>query len=162
MSDEDLINDTSDGENDTHEVSDTPSDTTTQYCTVADVNSMFGDISDEVSTEMFNTAINNSTAWIESNLKRNYVPIPTVHPQALKTVAVYHSASDILLSLYHGDDLPLNYDVWFNKAQGLLDDYIDSYLNSEATEEELTAHQMVKHSHAQTYSQRRSRRRWVR
>ena len=162
MSDEDLINDTSDGENDTHEVSDTPSDTTTQYCTVADVNSMFGDISDEVSTEMFNTAINNSTAWIESNLKRNYVPIPTVHPQALKTVAVYHSASDILLSLYHGDDLPLNYDVWFNKAQGLLDDYIDSYLNSEATEEELTAHQMVKHSHAQTYSQRRSRRQWVR
>ena len=162
MSDEDLINDTSDGENDTHEVSDTPSDTTTQYCTVADVNSMFGDISDEVSTEMFNTAINNSTAWIESNLKRNYVPIPTVHPQALKTVAVYHSASDILLSLYHGDDLPIQYDVWFNKAQSLLDDYIDSYLNSEATEEELTAHQMVKHSHAQTYSQRRSRRRWVR
>ena len=162
MSDEEII-DTSDGE-DTHEVStETPSDNpTTQYCSIEDVNSMFGDISDEVSTEMFNTAINNSTAWIESNLKRNYVPIPTTHPQALKTVAVYHSASDILLSLYHGDDLPIQYDVWFNKAQSLLDDYIDSYLNSEATEEELTAHQMVKHSHAQTYSQRRSRRQWVR
>ena len=165
MSDEEII-DTSDGEETTsQDVSEeTPSDDTliTQYCTISDVNSMFGDISDEVTSEMFNTAINNSTAWIESNLKRNYVPIPTSHPQALKTVAVYHSASDILLSLYHVDDLPVQYDVWFNKAQSLLDDYIESYLNSEATEEELTAHQMVKHSNAMTYSQRRGRSRWVR
>lgn len=165
MSDEEII-DTSDGEETTsQDVSEeTPSDDTliTQYCTISDVNSMFGDISDEVTSEMFNTAINNSTAWIESNLKRNYVPIPTSHPQALKTVAVYHSASDILLSLYHGDDLPVQYDVWFNKAQSLLDDYIESYLNSEATEEELTAHQMVKHSNAMTYNQRRGRSRWVR
>ena len=165
MSDEEII-DTSDGEETTsQDVSEeTPSDDTliTQYCTISDVNSMFGDISDEVTSEMFNTAINNSTAWIESNLKRNYVPIPTSHPQALKTVAVYHSASDILLSLYHGDDLPVQYDVWFNKDQSLLDDYIESYLNSEATEEELTAHQMVKHSNAMTYNQRRGRSLWVR
>lgn len=159
MSDEEII-DTSDGEDDTQEVSNTtPSDDpTTQYCTINEVNSIFGDISDEVSQEMFNTAINNSTAWIESNLKRNYVPIPTTHPQALRTVAIYHSASDILLSLYHGDDMPIQYDVWFNKAQSLLDDYIDAYLNSEADETDLLAHQMVAHSHGKTYNQRRGRR----
>lgn len=141
----------------------TPSDdTTNQYCTINDVNSMFGDISDEVTTDMFNTAINNATAWIEANLKRNYVPIPTEHPQALKTVAVYHSASDILLTLYHGDDLPVQYDVWFNKAQSLLDDYIESYLNADAEEEELMKHQMVKHSHSQTYNQKRGRYGWGR
>ena len=168
MSDEE-INDTSDGEDTTsQEVStETPSDiTTNQYCTVTDVNSMFGDISDQITNEMFNTAINNSTAWIEANLKRNYVPIPTGHPQALRTVAIYHSASDILLTLYHGDDLPIQYDVWFQKAQSLLDDYIDAYLNSDAEEEDLVAHQMVKHSHGLTYNQKRNRnggvRGWVR
>ena len=132
------------------------------YCTKADVNSMFGDISDQVSDEMFTTAISNSDAWINANLKRNYVPIPTSNPQALKTVAIYHSASDILLTLYHGDDLPIQYDVWFNKAQSLLEDYIESYLNADAEEEELMAHQMVKHSHAQTYNARRGRCEWVR
>ena len=164
MSDEDLPynDDTSDGEDDTQEVSPETSsdDTPNTYCTVDDVNSMFGDISDEVSTEMFNTAIGNATTWIEANLKRNYVPIPTEHVQALKTVAIYHSASDILLTLYHGDDLPIQYDVWFNKAQSLLDDYIEAYLNSEAEDTDLYEHQMVRHSHAQTYNQRRGR--WVR
>ena len=132
------------------------------YCSKEDVNSMFGDISDEVTDAMFNTAIGNATTWIEANLKRNYVPIPTDHPQALKTVAIYHSASDILLTLYHGDDLPIQYDVWFNKAQTLLDDYIEAYLNSEAEEEDLLTHQMVGHSHSRTYSQKRGRQRWVR
>lgn len=129
----------------------------TTYCTKNDVNSMFGDISDSVSDDMFTTAINNASTWIEANLKRNYVPIPTTNVGALKTVAIYHAASDILLTLYHGDDLPVQYDVWFQKAQSLLDDYIDAYLNSEAEEEDLVAHQMVKHSHGQTYNQRRGR-----
>ena len=169
MSDEDLIDDTldntSDGEDETtsQDVSeDTPSDTPNTYCTVDDVNSMFGDISDEVSEVMFNTAIGNATTWIEANLKRNYVPIPTEHVQALQTVAIYHGASDILLTLYHGDDLPIQYDVWFNKALTLLDDYIEAYLRSEAEEEDLLTHQMVGHSHSQTYSQKRGRQRWVR
>ena len=134
----------------------------TTYCTKDDVNSMFGDISDEVTDAMFTTAIGNSTAWIEANLKRHYVPIPTSVPSALKTVAIYHSASDILLSLYHGDELPVQYDVWFNKAQDLLEDYINSYLNSEEEEAELVKHQMVKHSKGLTYNQkRRSQRRWM-
>lgn len=144
----------------------TPSDTEPNtYCTVEDVNSMFGDISDDVSPEMFATAIGNSTTWIEANLKRNYVPIPTTHVGALKTVAIYHSASDILLSLYHGDELPVQYDIWFQKAQTLLDDYIDSYLNTEAEASDLVAHQMVKHSKSKTYNEKRGRfgvRRWVR
>lgn len=136
------------------------------YCTNEDVLSLFGDTSDEPTDTMLATAINNSTSWIESNLKRNYVPIPTDNPNTLKTVAIYHSASDLLLTLYHGDELPVQYDVWFNKAQSLLDDYIDAYLNSDADESDLVAHQMVKHSKARTYNQKRGRRRrnhrWVR
>ena len=135
------------------------------YCTTTDVNSLFGDISDQASDTLLATAIANSDAWIDANLKRNYVPIPTTVPSALKTAAIYYAASDVLLSLYQGDELPVQYDVWFNKAQSLLDDYIDAYKNSEAEESELISHQMVKHSCGRTYNQKRGRRgirRWVR
>ena len=133
------------------------------YCNEDQVNSLFGDISDEITDEMFTTSIDNSTAWIESNLKKNYVPIPTTRPQALETCAIYYSASDIILSLYHGDELPVQYDIWFQKAQSLLDDYILAYLNSEAEKADLVAHQCVKSSHSQTYNQKRRRgRRWRR
>lgn len=168
MSDEsDITLDISDGETIPIQEDTSSDDTPNTYCTSDDVNSMFGDISDDISEEMFNTAIANATTWIEANLKRNYVPIPTTNLGALKTVAIYHSASDILLSLYQGsDEMPVQYDVWFNKAQSLLEDYIDSYLNSEAETSDLISHQMVKHSHGQTYNQkrrgRRRRRRWER
>jgi hypothetical protein len=160
------------------------------YCTKEEVNSLFGDISDDITDEMFATVIANSTAWIDSNLKRSYVPLPSITirlvnddgsttvvesmtshtatynlinvPNGLRTAAIYYAASDILLSLYHGDELPVQYDVWFNKAQGLLDDYIRSYLNSEAEEADLVKHQMVKHSHSLTYNQKRGRGRWRR
>ena len=133
------------------------------YCTGEEVISLFGDISDDVPATTLSTAINNSTAWINSNLKRNYVPIPTDNPQALKTVAIYHSASDILLSLYHGDELPIQYDVWFNKAQSLLNDYIDSYLNGDDLDAEtVNGNLRVKHKHGKTYNQKRGRRKWVR
>ena len=158
------------------------------YCTKEEVNNLFGDISDDITDEMFATVMDNSTAWIDSNLRKSYVPLPSVTielvnndgstsvvesitshtatynlinvPNGLRTAAIYYAASDILLSLYHGDELPVQYDVWFNKAQGLLDDYISSYLNSEADEADLVAHQMVKHSHGLTYNEKRGRKRW--
>ena len=197
MSDEE-INDASDGEDTTsQEVStETPSDDESPihgaYCTCEEVNSLFGDISDEVSDELFITAIKNSTAWINANLTRRYVPIPVIinntingetissgtsvsvetgnglnigpdsDTNTLRTAAIYYAASDILLSLYHGDTLPVQYDVWFMKAQEFLDAYIDAYQNSEADEASLVAHQMVKHSHGLTYNQKRGRGLWVR
>jgi len=136
------------------------------YCTTEEVNSLFGDISDDIPDEMFETAIKNSKVWIESNLKRNYVPIPTESVEALNTVAIYHSASDIVLSLYQGnDDLPVQYDIWFQKAQTLLDEYIESYLNNDAENSDLIEHQCVKSRRAKTYNEKRGRRgvrQWVR
>lgn len=144
-------------------VEDNPIDETLitgKYCNSTDIEPLFGDISDDINTDLFTTVLGNTEAWIESNLKRHYVPIPTTIPQALKTVAVYHGASDILLSLYHGEDLPVQFDVWFNKAQDLLDDYINEYLNADATLEEQVANQMVKHSHSLTYKEKRRNHRW--
>jgi len=128
------------------------------YCTIEELDSMFGDISDNPAQDLFLTAIDNSETWINANLKKNFVPIPTKTPDTLRTVAIYYAASDILLTLYHGDELPVQYDVWFNKAQSLLQDYIDAYNNADADSSDLVARQFVKHSKARTYNQKRGRR----
>ena len=130
---------------------------TGKYCNSDDVLALFGDISDDPSTDLLRVSIDNTKAWIESNLKRHYVPIPTTIPDTLKTIAIYYASSDILMSLYHGEEYQSLMDYWFNKAQDLLDDYIDAYLNSEAEAEEIDKINMVKHSHARTYNQKRHR-----
>lgn len=100
------------------------------YCTIDEINSLLSDISDDASTETLTVVLNNTTAWIDSNLRRNYLPIPTNTPQALNTAAIYYGASDVILTLYHGEDMPVQFDVWFNKAQQLLEDYIEAELNN--------------------------------
>lgn len=130
---------------------------TGKYCNSDDVLALFEDISDDPSTALLTVAIDNTEAWIESNLKRHYVPIPVNIPQTLKTIAIYYAASDILMSLYHGEEYQNLMDYWFEKAQSLLDDYINAYLNSEAEEVDLIAHNPVKHSKARTYNQKRGR-----
>lgn len=138
---------------------------TGKYCNSTDVLALFEDISDDPSEALLTVAIDNTEAWIESNLKRHYVPIPTSILQTLKTIAIYYAASDILMSLYHGEEYQTLMDYWFNKAQDLLEDYIEAYLNADATEEELDKINMVKHSHGRTYNQKRGRRGvrgWVR
>ena len=191
------------------------------YCTKNEVNSLFGDISDDISDDLFNTVIDNSTAWVDSNLRKANVPLPEVEveevtetsdevtetttsdeveettaseeeveetieeeetettstteatsqstthieynlinvPSGLRTAAIYYAASDILLSLYHGEEMPVQYDVWYQKATQLLNDYIDSYLNENPDSADAVEHQMVKHSHGLTYNQKRNRRR---
>jgi hypothetical protein len=137
---------------------------TGKYCNSNDVLALFEDISDDPSEDLLQVSIDNTEAWIESNLKRHYVPIPTSIPQTLKTIAIYYAASDILMSLYHGEDYQNLMDYWFTKAQDLLEDYIESYLNAEATADELDKINMVRHSHGRTYNEKRHRRgvRWVR
>ena len=136
---------------------------TGKYTDSDSVLALFEDISDEPSDALLTVAIDNTEAWIESNLKRHYVPIPTDIPQTLKTIAIYYASSDILMSLYHGEEYQSLMDYWFEKAQDLLDAYIEEYLNSEATSEEKQNNQMVKHSHAQSYNERRGRgQRWER
>ena len=172
---------------DTTSSDDTPTPTPTPgaYCTRNDVNSLFGDISDDVTDELFVTSINNSTAWVNANLSRNRIPLPVIpepdtdadtveieieiNPgnglnltdasdlNTLRTAAIYYSASDIILSLYHGEELPVQYDVWFQKAQTFLDAYIEAYWNSEADEDDQLAHQVIGHSKSCTYNQKRRR-----
>jgi len=190
----------------------------TAYCSVADVNSLFGDISDDISMDMFTVSIDNAGSWIDSALLRNHIPLPEVPepepepeseqepepepdttddtsdtdddasninddtitdndsddtnsadtmeemestitietgliigdvPSILKTASIYFAASDILMSLYHGDQYESLMDYWFNKATSLLDGYIEAY------KAENNIDSNVGHRNALTYNERR-------
>lgn len=138
---------------------------TGKYCTSDDVLALFEDISDTPSDALLERVIKDSEAWIETRLQSNNppVPIPTVIPTSFETISVYHSASDILMVLYHGEEYQTQRNYWFTNAEGLLEDYIDDYLRNEATIDEMDRVNMTKHSHAKTYNQKRGRgRRWLR
>ena len=181
----------------------------TAYCSVADVNSLFGDISDDISMDMFLVSICNAGSWIDSALLRNHIPLPEVPepepepdttddtsdtdddssninndtitdndsddsnptdtmegmestttietgliigdvPSILKTASIYFAASDILMSLYHGDQYESLMDYWFNKATSLLEGYIEAY------KAENNIDSNVGHRNALTYNERRS------
>ena len=166
----------------------------TTYCTIPDVNSLFGDISDDISTDMFNVSIDNAGSWIDSALLRNHIPIPDIGvvpvdesneiidepiedndsddltsedttgsieshttvtpsiilvgvPSILKTASIYFAASDILMSLYHGDEYQSLMDYWFNKATQLLESYIEAYKAEHNTDSN------VNHRNAPTYKE---------
>lgn len=182
----------------------------TTYCTIPDVNALFGDISDDISTDMFNVSIDNAGSWIDSALLRNHIPLPEVPepepepepdttddtsdtdddasninddtitdndsddpdptdtvegmestitietgliigdvPSILKTASIYFAASDILRSLYHGDEYESLMDDWFNKAISLLEGYIEAY------KAENNIDSNVGHRNALTYNERR-------
>jgi hypothetical protein len=131
-----------------------------KYCNSDDVASLFSDISDEPSCELIKTAIDNSEGLINSKLRGAYVLIPTDVPSSLKTCSIYLSASDVLLSLYHGEELPVQYDIYWNKAHELLDAYIEDMRNNAEDAEELDKINIVKHSNALTYNEKRRVNNW--
>ena len=157
------------------------------YCEIAEVKSLCANLSDTPSEQLLVTAVNNSTAWINTNLNKSKVPIPIrtvineddsllefteisaqdnklVNDESdlntLRTAAIYYAASDIILVLYQGEKLPDVFDTWFQKAQSFLEAYIEAYWNSKAEEQELLNNQIVKHRNALTYNQKRPYRRY--
>lgn len=125
-----------------------------KYCDSTAVLALIGELSDDATYDLLKTAIDNSEALIESELKGNYVLIPTTVPSTLKTVAIYLSASDVLVSLYTGSELPVQYDIYWNKAHELLSSYIIEEQNNPEDEEQINRSLIVKHSNAPTYNER--------
>lgn len=125
-----------------------------KYCDSDSVLSLIGELSDDATYELLKTAIDNSEGLIDSELRGNYVIIPTTIPSTLKTVAVYLSASDVLVSLYTGSELPVQYDIYWNKAHELLNSYIQEVQNNPEDDSEVNRRILVKHSHSKTYNER--------
>ena len=124
-----------------------------KYCSSDDVLALFEDISDVPSDALLKVSIDNTEAWIESILRSRNIEIPLTIPQTLKSASIYYASSDILMSLYHGEEYQTQYDYWFLKAKEL----IDAYINQELAEINNEKNMQVKYGVANTYNQNHNR-----
>lgn len=129
------------------------------YCTQSDVEPLVRFIDDDATQELYFTILQNSDSWVDARLASNSLTVftsPKGVPNLLTTAAKYYAASDIILSLYNGEDLPTQFDVYFQKAESMLEAYITQQKDLLATTE-LAGKNPVKHSKARTYGQKRGR-----
>ena len=157
------------------------------YASQSDVEPLIKFISDDTSTDLFNQVLLNADSWVNARLLSNSLHIwtstsstveteetvngetttvtqtvTTIEPETpipdlLKTAAVYYAASDIILALYNGEEMPTQYDTYFNKAETMLDAYI-TQMKKELAETDLKKYNPVKHSKGPSYYQRKHRR----
>jgi len=131
------------------------------YASINDVKPYVRFISDDVSDDLFHAVLDNADSWVNARLKSNKLSIWTAPgesiPELLKTAATYYAASDIILALYNGEEMPTQYDTYFNKAEQMLDAYI-LQMTTELAETKLKKYNPVKHSKSPSYYQRKHRR----
>ena len=111
-------------------------------------------ISDSPSTDLITNILDNADSWVNARLLSNSLTIFTEQsteiPELLKTAAVYYAASDIILALYNGEEMPTQYDTYFNKAESMLQSYI-TQMKTELAETELSNFNPVKSRKGRTY-----------
>lgn len=157
------------------------------YASQSDVEPLIKFISDTASTDLYTSVLRNADSWVNARLLSNSLSIwtstittedveetingetitttqevETISPEKpipdlLKTAAVYYAASDIILALYNGEEMPTQYDTYFNKAEAMLEAYI-TQMKTELAESDLKKFNPVKHSKSQSYYQRKHRR----
>ena len=131
------------------------------YASQSDVEPLIKFISDSPTEDLYERVLDNADSWINARLLSNSLPIwkqlSTDIPGLLTTAAVYYAASDIILALYNGEEMPTQYDTYFNKAEQMLDAYI-TQMKTELADTELARFNLVKHSKSQSYYQRKHRR----
>ena len=130
------------------------------YCTQSDVEPLVKFIDDDASTDLFDDVCDKADSWINSRLIMNSLhtfEITDDIPELLTTAASYYAVSDIVLALYQGEDMLTQYDIWFQKAEDMINSYITQQKDLLATTE-LKHKNPVRHSKAQTYYQKKHRR----
>ena len=135
------------------------------YASQSDVEPLIKFISDSPSDELFEVILNNADNWVNARLSSNSLTIWTQSsnesesiPGLLKTAAVYYAASDIILALYNGEEMPTQYDTYFNKAELMVEAYIKEQTDLLA-ETELKRKNPCRWSKTPTYYQQKGRRR---
>lgn len=141
----------------------TESTTTPIYANQDDVAPLCTFVGDDASDELFSRALIMADGWVNQRLSSNSLTIWTETttdpvPSALNVAATYYAVSDIVLSLYQGEDMLTQRDIWLQKAELMLDEYINEKLD-ELAATELARKNPVKHSNAPTYYERRGRKR---
>ena len=129
------------------------------YCTQSDVEPLVKFIDDEASTDLYESVCDKADSWINSRLIMNSLHTFEVTddiPELLITSASYYAVSDIVLALYQGEDMLTQYDIWFQKAEDMINSYVTQQKDLLATTE-LANKNPIKYSKAGTYGQRRGR-----
>lgn len=153
------------------------------YASQSDVEPLVEFINDSASTDLYNSVLDNADAWVDARLVSNSLSIwttvirqrevtrnneivmedveeitpDTPIPNLLNTAAKYYAASDIILSLYNGEEMPTQFDTYFNKAESMITAYIAQQKDLLATTE-LKNKNPVRHRNASTYYQKKHRR----
>ena len=132
------------------------------YANESDVEPYVKFIPDTPNVDLIRAVLDNADSWVNARLLSNSLTVWTSEsskdaPDLLKTAAVYYAASDLILALYNGEDMPTQYDTYFNKAEEMLNAYI-LQMKTELAETELKKFNPVKHSKSASYYQRKHRR----
>lgn len=134
---------------------------TTIYASQSDVEPYTTFISDTPSDELFNQALIKADGWINDRLNSRSLPIFDMEddiPDSLRDAAAYYAISDIVLVLYQGEDMLTQYDIWFQKAERRLDDYVQ-WQTDLLADTELKSKNPCRWSKTPTYYQQKGRRR---
>ena len=131
------------------------------YANESDVLALIKFLDDSPSSDMVDRVIKNAESLVNAKLLEHSIPISNIENtddfDILESAVVYFAASDIIISLYTGENLPAQYDAYFNKAEYLLDSYILK-MEYELAETDLKNKNPVKHRNALTYNERHHRR----
>jgi hypothetical protein len=101
--------------------------------------------------------INNGEPVVQNQEQIKILPEDKPIPALLTTAAKYYAASDIILALYNGEELPTQFDSYFQKAEQMVEAYIAQQKDVLA-ETELRHKNPVKHRKSLSYYQRKHRR----
>lgn len=100
-----------------------------KYANSKEVRTLCKYTGDEVDDDLLNLACDNADTIIISRLSENRIPKPLGVPLVLKTAANYYAVSDILQSLYHGEERSGNEKAYYDKAEARLNTYINEQLD---------------------------------
>lgn len=92
---------------------------------------------DQADDDLINLACTNADATVKSKLSKFRIPEPLQDdiPIELSTAANYYAVSDILQSLYSGEERSGNEEAYYIKADELIHNYIDLQLDALAATE---------------------------
>lgn len=138
--------------------------TVIHYTSAESVEPLIKFISDDAAMDLMELVIDNADSWVNARLTSNSLSIwntaktSSSIPEILTTAATYYAASDIILALYNGEELPTQYDTYFNKAELMINAYIKEQTDLLA-DTELKDKNPCRWSKTPTYYQQKGRRR---
>lgn len=102
-----------------------------QYADVDNVSALIKYTGDHADDDLISVACDNATATIIARLSQYNIPEPPDDdlPVELTTAGTYYAVSDILQSLYNGEDRSGNERAYYEKAESLIMNYIDRQLD---------------------------------